>query len=158
MAAAGGSLYGRRATTTIGAVSGIATAAAALYYYQQKHLWRVEASEGACKPAKQRWSHSGFFSSFDHARYPTNCNCLAIILPFSIRRGYQVFREVCAACHSMEWISYRHLVGVSHTLEQAKAEAGAVEVQDGPNDAGEMFMRPGKVKHKCHHRPRSFLN
>lgn len=66
-------------------------------------------------------------------------------LVFSIRRGYQVYKEVCSACHSLNRIAYRHLVGVSHTLEEAKAEAAQVEVQDGPNENGEMFMRPGKV-------------
>jgi len=37
------------------------------------------------------------------------------------------------------------LVGVSHTEEQAKAEAAAVEVEDGPDENGAMYMRPGKV-------------
>jgi cytochrome c1 len=38
------------------------------------------------------------------------------------------------------------LVGVSHTLDEAKAEAAEVQIQDGPDENGEMFMRPGKVK------------
>lgn len=64
----------------------------------------------------------------------------------SIRRGYQVYKEVCAACHSMNQIAYRHLVGVSHTVEQAKSEAAEIEVTDGPNEEGQMFTRPGKVR------------
>ena len=64
---------------------------------------------------------------------------------FSIRRGYQVYKEVCAACHSMKRISFRHMVGVSHSLDQAKAEASAINVIDGPNEEGQMFERPGKV-------------
>lgn len=63
----------------------------------------------------------------------------------SIRRGYQVYREVCAACHSLDRIAWRNLVGVSHTADEAKAMAEEVEYQDGPNDEGEMFMRPGKL-------------
>ena len=47
-----------------------------------------------------------------------------------MRRGYQVYKEVCAACHSMERICYRHLTGVTHTQEQAKAEAQAILVDD----------------------------
>lgn len=62
----------------------------------------------------------------------------------SIRRGYQVYKEVCSACHSIK-LSYRHLVGVSHTTEQAKAEAAEIEVTDGPDDTGAMFNRPGKL-------------
>ncbi|KAJ7880308.1 cytochrome C1 family-domain-containing protein [Mycena olivaceomarginata] len=75
-------------------------------------------------------SEKGLFDTFDHA---------------SIRRGYQVYREVCAACHSLDRIAWRNLVGVSHTADEARAMAEEVEYQDGPNDEGEMFMRPGKL-------------
>jgi len=34
------------------------------------------------------------------------------------------------------------LVGVSHTVDEAKAMAEEVEYTDGPNDEGEMFQRP----------------
>ena len=64
---------------------------------------------------------------------------------FSIRRGFQVYREVCAACHSLDRIAWRNLVGVSHTADEARVMAEEVEYQDGPNDTGEMFTRPGKL-------------
>lgn len=64
---------------------------------------------------------------------------------FSIRRGYQVYKQVCSQCHSLKRIAYRHLVGVSHTLEEAKQEASEAEITDGPNDEGKMFTRPGKI-------------
>ena len=76
------------------------------------------------------WSHYGPLKSYDHA---------------SIRRGFQVYQEVCSSCHSLDRIAYRNLVGVSHTLDEAKAIAEEVEVKDGPNDEGEMYMRPGKL-------------
>lgn len=41
----------------------------------------------------------------------------------SIRRGYEVYKNVCAACHSLRYVCYRDLVGVSHTEAEAKAEA-----------------------------------
>ena len=63
----------------------------------------------------------------------------------SIRRGYQVYREVCAACHSLDRIAWRNLVGVSHNVDEAKAMAEEIEYEDGPNDEGEMFQRPGKL-------------
>lgn len=63
----------------------------------------------------------------------------------SIRRGYAVYREVCAACHSLDRIAWRNLVGVSHTVDEVKAMAEEVEYTDGPNDQGEMFQRPGKL-------------
>lgn len=68
-----------------------------------------------------------------------------LTFPASIRRGYQVYREVCAACHSLDRIAWRNLVGVSHTADEARALAEEVEYTDGPNSEGEMFQRPGKL-------------
>ena len=76
------------------------------------------------------WSHHGALASFDYA---------------SIRRGFQVYRQVCASCHSLNKISFRNLVGVTHDEESLKKIAESYEVMDGPNDAGEMFDRPGKL-------------
>ncbi|XP_024388097.1 cytochrome c1-2, heme protein, mitochondrial isoform X2 [Physcomitrium patens] len=87
-----------------------------------------EAEHGLQAPSYP-WSHSGWFSSYDHA---------------SIRRGHQVYKEVCAACHAMSLVTYRDLIGVAYTEAEVKALASEIEVEDGPNDAGEMFMRPGK--------------
>ena len=56
-----------------------------------------------------------------------------------------MYREVCAACHSLDRIAWRNLVGVSHTADEARAMAEEVEYEDGPNDQGEMFQRPGKL-------------
>jgi ubiquinol-cytochrome c reductase cytochrome c1 subunit len=53
-----------------------------------------------------------------------------------------VYREVCSACHSLDRIAWRNLVGVSHTVDEVKAMAEEVEYEDGPNDQGEMFQRP----------------
>jgi ubiquinol-cytochrome c reductase cytochrome c1 subunit len=68
-----------------------------------------------------------------------------VAFPHSIRRGYQVYREVCSACHSLDRIAWRNLVGSSHTVDEVKAMAEEVEYTDGPNDEGEMFQRPGKL-------------
>lgn len=62
-----------------------------------------------------------------------------------IRRGFQVYREVCSSCHSLKLIAFRNLVGVSHTEDEAKELAAEYEIDDGPNDQGEMYKRPGKV-------------
>ncbi|KAH7890723.1 cytochrome c1, component of the mitochondrial respiratory chain [Phlebopus sp. FC_14] len=87
------------------------------------------ADEGL-HPGVYPWPHKGWFDTFDHA---------------SIRRGFQVYREVCAACHSLDRIAWRNLVGVSHTAEEARVLAEDVEYTDGPDDSGEMFQRPGKL-------------
>jgi len=85
---------------------------------------------------KQDWSFNSFFGKFDRA---------------SLQRGYQVYNEVCASCHSMKYLSYRNLAekgGPEFTEEQAKAIAANFEVTDGPNSEGEMFTRPAKLSDK----------
>lgn len=39
-----------------------------------------------------------------------------------------MYRQVCSACHSLEYLAFRHLVGVSHTEDEAKALASEVSV------------------------------
>jgi ubiquinol-cytochrome c reductase cytochrome c1 subunit len=85
---------------------------------------------------KTDWSFKGLFGKFDRA---------------SLQRGYQVYTEVCASCHSMKYLSYRNLAeagGPEFSKEQAKAIAASFEVVDGPNSDGEMFTRPGKLSDK----------
>lgn len=43
-----------------------------------------------------------------------------------MRRGFQVYQQVCSACHSMNYIAYRNLIGVTHTEEEARALAEEV--------------------------------
>ncbi len=56
-----------------------------------------------------------------------------------------MYREVCSSCHSLNRVAWRNLVGVSHSVDEVKAMAEEVEYEDGPNDDGEMFQRPGKL-------------
>ncbi len=80
----------------------------------------------------QEWSFKGITGKFDRA---------------SLQRGYQVYTEVCASCHSMRLLSYRNLGeegGPEFSVEQVKAIAANFEVTDGPNEDGEMFTRPGR--------------
>ncbi|RUS84947.1 hypothetical protein EGW08_007309 [Elysia chlorotica] len=88
------------------------------------------ASDLVLHPPKFPWSHNGPLQTLDHA---------------SIRRGYEVYKQVCAACHSMQYVCYRNLVNVIMTEDEAKAEAEEAMVEDGPNDVGDMFERPGKL-------------
>uniref|UniRef100_A0A8C7H099 Cytochrome c1, heme protein, mitochondrial n=1 Tax=Oncorhynchus kisutch TaxID=8019 RepID=A0A8C7H099_ONCKI len=90
----------------------------------------VKASDLELHPPNYPWTHSGMLSALDHG---------------SIRRGYQVYKQVCSACHSMEYLAFRNLVGVSHTEAEVKVLAEEIEVVDGPDESGEMFTRPGKL-------------
>ena len=85
---------------------------------------------------KTDWSFKGLFGKFDRG---------------SLQRGYQVYQEVCAGCHSMKYVSYRNLSepgGPEFTEDQVKAIAASFEVTDGPNNDGEMFSRPAKLSDK----------
>lgn len=105
----------------------------------------ASAAEEAYEPAitKQLWSFAGPFGKFDKAQ---------------LQRGYKVYKEVCSNCHSMKFVSFRNLSqagGPGFTEEQVKALAATVKVQDGPNDNGEMFERPGKASDRF---PSPFAN
>lgn len=52
---------------------------------------------------------------------------------------------MCATCHSVDRIAFRNLVGVTHSEAEMKAVAEEYEIEDGPDDEGNMFERPGKL-------------
>jgi cytochrome c1 len=81
---------------------------------------------------RQSWSFSGPFGHFNNAQ---------------LQRGYWVYKDVCANCHSMRLLSYRNLGepgGPEFSAEAVEALASQVQVSDGPNDQGEMFQRPAR--------------
>lgn len=63
----------------------------------------------------------------------------------SLRRGFLVYREVCAQCHSLSRVPWRSFVGVMHTVDEMKAMAEEHEYDTEPNDQGEIEKRPGKL-------------
>jgi len=59
----------------------------------------------------------------------TDNECVfTFLIPCSIRRGYQVYKEVCSACHSMKFMYFRYLTDVSHTEDEVKALAAEVRI------------------------------
>ncbi|CAI5440127.1 unnamed protein product [Caenorhabditis angaria] len=92
----------------------------------------VNASSDNVHPYALPWPHSGPFSSFDIA---------------SVRRGYEVYKQVCAACHSMKFLHYRHFVDTIMTEEEAKAEAADALIND-VDDRGTAIQRPGILTDK----------
>jgi len=88
------------------------------------------SASDALHPPQYPWSHRFPWQAFDHA---------------SIRRGHQVYKTVCATCHSLDRVAYRNLVDVCYTEDEAKAMAAEVDYVDGPNGEGDMFERPGKL-------------
>jgi ubiquinol-cytochrome c reductase cytochrome c1 subunit len=87
------------------------------------------AAGESVKPPEREWKHHGLTGTYDRGE---------------LQRGFQVYKEVCAACHSMSLLSYRNLEKLGYTPEQVKAVAAEYTVLDGPNDEGEMFERPAR--------------
>lgn len=81
-------------------------------------------------PKQEKWSFDGVFGRFDFA---------------SIQRGFQVYKEVCSACHSVKRIAFRNLIDIGFSESEAKTIAAEYQITDGPNDDGEMFQRNGKL-------------
>jgi cytochrome c1 len=87
------------------------------------------AAEGA--PAAQSWSFDGIFGTFDRG---------------ALQRGFKIYTESCSSCHAMKFLAYRNLGepgGPEFGEAEVKAIAAEATVQDGPNEDGDMFERPG---------------
>jgi ubiquinol-cytochrome c reductase cytochrome c1 subunit len=83
-------------------------------------------------PPRSTWSFAGPFGTFDRAQ---------------LQRGYKVYKEVCASCHSMNLIKFRNLSqpgGPEFSTAQIANLAATIKVKDGPNEQGEMFERDGR--------------
>src|SRR5437016_7110575 len=89
----------------------------------------ARAEEEAKTPPHQQWSFNGVFGTYDRA---------------ALQRGFQVYKEVCAACHPVKHLFFRDLEEIGYPEEAVKGIAAQVQVTDGPNDTGEMFQRPGR--------------
>jgi ubiquinol-cytochrome c reductase cytochrome c1 subunit len=89
----------------------------------------ARAAEGEIHLPDTRFSFEGLFGTFDRG---------------SLQRGFQVYKEVCSNCHSMRLLSYRNLTEIGLTEDQVRAIASQFQVQDGPDDQGQMFERPAR--------------
>jgi ubiquinol-cytochrome c reductase cytochrome b/c1 subunit len=91
------------------------------------------AEEHQETPTALNWSFAGPFGKFDRGQ---------------LQRGLKVYKEVCSACHSLSYIAFRNLAdagGPGYSMAQAAAIASTYTMKDGPNDAGDMFDRPGRT-------------
>lgn len=80
----------------------------------------------ALTPKQIFWKFDGIFGTIDKQ---------------SAQRGFKIYQEVCASCHSLNLLSYRNLEEIGFTKEEVKQIAKQYVVIDGPNDEGEMFER-----------------
>ena len=78
---------------------------------------------------RQEWSFEGVFGTYD---------------PASAQRGFQVYKEICSACHPVKHLYFRDLEAIGYNADEIKAIAATYQVTDGPNDQGQMYQRPGR--------------
>ncbi|MGJ3233153.1 MAG: cytochrome c1 [Oceanicaulis sp.] len=92
------------------------------------------------KPEPYDFAWEGPFATFDQAQ---------------LQRGYHVYSQVCSACHGMRQLDFRHLgmEGGPFHMEDfpnpnenpvVRAIAAEYTIEDGPNEFGDMFERPGR--------------
>ncbi len=87
------------------------------------------------KPSEESWTFNGPFGTFDKAQ---------------LQRGFQVYKEVCSACHSLKLLSYRNLTALGFSEAEVKAIARQNNVPAAPNDAGEIVDRPALPSDRFH--------
>lgn len=91
----------------------------------------AQAAGGGATVEREPWTFSGITGKFDKPQ---------------LQRGFQVYKEVCSSCHGLKFLHWRNLGeagGPGFSEAEIKALAAEAEVQDGPDDDGEMFDRPG---------------
>ena len=98
------------------------------------------ASDGHITLKNESWPFDGFFGKVDKQ---------------SAQRGYQVYKEVCAACHSMDLVAFRNLSEIGFSKDEIKTIAAGYQITVGPNDKGEMYERNRTLADKL---PAPFLN
>src|SRR3954463_15170066 len=80
------------------------------------------------EPKEVHFSFDGPFGKYDNAQ---------------LQRGFQVYKEVCSACHSMKLVAFRDLEEIGFTKPEVKAIAKqwAVEVPSINDKTGEAATR-----------------
>src|SRR6185503_17081301 len=87
------------------------------------------SAEAEIKLPHKHWHFEGPFGTYDRA---------------SAQRGWQIYKEVCSACHSMNLMSYRNLMELGLTENQVKGIAAEIQVPD-INDDGQPIERPARL-------------
>jgi len=97
------------------------------------------AASSQLEPMAVHWSFESPFAMYDQAQ---------------LQRGYKVYREVCAACHSMSMVAFRNLGDKGGPFWNpkypnpnenpvVKAIAADYQIADIDSDTGEAIKRPG---------------
>ena len=114
-------------------IGGFLVVSAVIYYVNNGFAMPEPVEHAYQKAPKQvTLSFDGAFGTFDKA---------------SVQRGYQVYKEVCASCHSMKLISFRDLKDIGLSDAEVKAIA-ATYTYKTIGDDGSIIDRPGTPNDK----------
>ena len=85
-------------------------------------VWHIE-------PKEVGFASDGAFGKFDER---------------SVQRGFQVFKEVCSACHSIKRVAFRDLQEIGYSEGQVKAIAAGWQIEQPTvnDETGEAATRP----------------
>ena len=106
----------------------------------------LRSSLSAWLRASRRWRPPRHGRAIDTTRLPLKDVDLSFEGPFgtydraALQRGFQVYKEVCSACHSLDHVAFHNLDeegGPGFTEAQAKAIAAGYKIPADPNDKGE---------------------
>lgn len=120
----------KRIRISLGVLTGAATTCGSILYFLDSS---VKANSVQAMPPSYPWKLDKFLGSLDHS---------------AVRRGWQVYKAVCSACHSLEFVRFMDLIEVSHTKEEIIAIASEYEIDDGPDEEGNYYKRPGRLPDK----------
>jgi cytochrome c1 len=93
-------------------------------------------------PPRLKWSFAGPFGKYDEAQ---------------LQRGFKIYREVCANCHSIDMLAFRNLSdvgGPGYSEAQVEAVASEYKIKD-LDDLGNQIERAGRP---ADHFPAPFAN
>lgn len=88
---------------------------------------------GGSEIPRENWSFAGMFGSFDSNQ---------------LQRGFRVYKDVCSTCHGLSRIAFRNLIqkgGPEFPEAGVRSLAATFKIEDGPDDKGKMFTRPGRL-------------
>lgn len=94
------------------------------------------------KPKAVSFTSDGSFGKFDNQQ---------------LQRGFQVYKEVCAACHGLRLVAFRNLADLGYSEDEVKAIAAnwPIETPDIDPNTGEASTRPSIPADKF---PKPFAN
>ncbi|MFI5003016.1 MAG: cytochrome c1 [Reyranellales bacterium] len=106
----------------------IVTSASALAAFAIGTVALAAETDSEPEPPHMQWHFKGPFGTYDRA---------------AAQRGFQIYKEVCSACHSLQLLAYRNLAELGLSENAVKAIAADVQVPDIGDD-GAAIDRPGR--------------